>query len=174
LIKELYPTSKKHSPFATILTCMDARIAPEILFDQKVGGLLSLRVAGNLVNEDILGSLELGASLLGSKLIVVLGHSECGAINAAISQKKGGHIGPLLRAFQSPIEQVQRELAMDHQVAGKEQFINRVAEKNVIYSLLQIREKSSLLSSMENEGHLVIVGGIYDVKTGQVRFLLKN
>lgn len=157
---EVNDTAGGQFPFAAILGCIDSRATAEQLFDQGVGDLFNARVAGNIVNEDILGSLEYACYVAGAKLILVLGHTACGAVTAATQRVELGHITALLSRI-TP--------AVDHAQDGAS--VDEVAEQNVIYSIERIRNDSAILKDMEQAGKILILGAMYDVATGKVRFL---
>jgi carbonic anhydrase len=155
-------TSSGQFPFAAVLSCIDSRVPTEIVFDQGIGGLFSARVAGNIVNEDILGSLEYACKIAGSKLIVVLGHTKCGAVTAACNNVELGNITALLSKIKP---------AIDEDVEMNETVIEEVALKNVQLSLDTIRKQSTILLQMESNGLIKMIGAMYDVSTGKVSIL---
>jgi carbonic anhydrase len=157
-------TADGQFPFAAVLACMDSRAPVEILFDQGIGDLFGVRVAGNVVNEDELGSLEYAAKV-GAKLIVVLGHTRCGAVQGALEDVQLGHLTGLLEKIQPAVEAAQ---CTD---AKQEACVTKVAEENVRHSMRQIRERSAYLAKYLDAGKLELVGGLYDVSTGRVTFL---
>jgi len=153
-------------PFASIVACSDSRTAPEIVFDQGLGDLFSGRVAGNFVNDDILGSLEYASSVLGSKLIVVLGHTDCGAIKAACDDVKLGNVTTTLSNLRPAVDAVT-------EVSGPRTyknplFVRAVTEMNVKLTMQAIRKRSPILDGMIARGEVGLVGAIYDVATGSV------
>ena len=158
--KELMETASGQFPFAAILGCIDSRATTEKLFDQGVGDLFNARVAGNIVNEDILGSLEYACHVAGAKLIIVLGHTSCGAVTAATQRVKLGHITTLLSKITPVVDSL-----------GKGVTVDEVAEHNVQNSIMRIRKESPILREMEQEGKILITGAMYDVFTGKVHFL---
>ena len=157
---EISETAGGQFPFAAILGCIDSRASAEQLFDQGVGDLFNARVAGNIVNEDILGSLEYACNVAGAKLILVLGHTACGAVTAATQRVELGNITTLLSKITPVVDRLDKDLAVDE-----------VAEHNVRHSMERIRKESSILKEMELEGKILIKGAMYDVATGEVRFL---
>jgi carbonic anhydrase len=157
---EVGETAGGQFPFAAILGCIDSRAAAEQLFDQGVGDLFNARVAGNIVNEDVLGSLEYACHVAGAKLIVVLGHTACGAVTAAIQRVEMGNITALLSKITPVVDSLHENIAVD-----------KVAEHNVQYSIERIRNESAILKDMEQAGKILIKGAMYDVVTGEVRFL---
>ena len=160
---EINETSAGQFPFAAILGCIDSRATAEQLFDQGVGDLFNARVAGNIVNEDILGSLEYACHVAGSRLILVLGHTACGAVTAATQKVELGNITALLSKITPVVDSLDKNTAVD-----------KVAEHNVKHSISRIRKESAILKDMEDSGKIGIQGAMYDVATGKVRFLDTN
>ena len=157
-------TAAGQFPYAAVLSCMDSRAPVEIVFDQGIGDLFGVRVAGNVVNEDELGSLEYAAKV-GAKLIVVLGHTRCGAVQGAIDDVQLGNLTGLLDKIQPAVEAA-------HCTDPKlEACVTKVAEENVRNSMRQIRERSAVLAKYLDAGKIELVGGLYDVGTGRVTFL---
>jgi carbonic anhydrase len=156
-------TSKGQYPFAVILSCIDSRVPAELVFDQGIGDIFSVRVAGNIVNEDILGSIEYGCAVAGSKIITVLGHTKCGAVTAACKNVELGNITALLNKIKPAIATVKAEKS--------DVAIEDVAVENVLQSIKEIRAKSEILTALEKEGKIKIVGAIYNVENGAVTFL---
>lgn len=152
-------------PFASVVACIDSRSGPETVFDQSVGDLFVARVAGNTVNEDILGSLEYAAKVAGSRVIVVLGHTECGAIKGACDGVKMGNLTTLLDKFQPAVSKAKTE---GERNSKNRQFVNEVIELNVDETIQTIRSKSPILKEMEEAGKIKIVGALLDVGTGKV------
>lgn len=157
---EIKETATDQFPFASILGCIDSRSSSEQLFDQGVGDLFNARVAGNIVNEDILGSLEYACNVVGSKLVLVLGHTACGAVTAATQRVELGNITALLSKITPVVDSLGKGVAVD-----------KVAEHNVQHSIMRIRKESAILKDMEDSGKILIKGAMYDVATGEVRFL---
>ena len=158
--REISETATGQFPFAAILGCIDSRATAEQLFDQGVGDLFNARVAGNIVNEDILGSLEYACNVAGAKLILVLGHTACGAVTAATQRVELGNITALLSKITPVVDSLEKGVAVDE-----------VAEYNVKHSIERIRKESAILKDMEQAGRILIKGAMYDVATGKVRFL---
>jgi carbonic anhydrase len=163
LNEQIRDTSEGQYPFAAVLSCIDSRVPAEIVFDQGIGDIFSARVAGNIVNEDILGSLEYSCKVAGSKLIVVLGHTKCGAVTAACKHVELGNITALLSKIKPAVEKVNKEVTPDS--------IEETAIVNVALSIENIRKESPILAEMESQGEIQIVGASYDVGTGKVRFI---
>ena len=168
LLKQVNQTSEGQFPFATILSCIDSRTSAELIFDQGLGDIFSIRIAGNVLNEDILGSMEYACNIAKSKIIVVLGHTNCGAIISACNNVEVGHLSFLLRKIRPAIE---REVTIIKERNGNNaNFVNNVCINNVNQSIKQIREQSVILKDMENSGDILIIGGLYRVETGVVDF----
>ncbi len=169
LLEQINDTSDGQFPLAIILSCMDSRTSVELIFDLGLGDVFSTRIAGNIVNDDILGSMEYACKLAGSKLIVVLGHSHCGAIIGACDDAKLDHLTGLLAKIKPAIQHVHTEESLAGQF-DKEAFVQKVADKNVELTVNNIRERSNVLASMEKTGEIAIIGGMYDIETGKVLF----
>lgn len=156
-------------PKAVVLSCLDSRVPVEDIFHSGIGNLFVARVAGNIVNDDILGSLEYSCKVSGAKLVFVLGHEYCGAVKSAISNVKLGNITTLLDKIQ-PAVKVAGSTFKGEQVASNEKFVEAVCDANVLLAIDQIRKKSPILVEMEQKGEIMIVGGVYNMKTGEVEF----
>ena len=156
-------TSDGQFPYAVVLSCIDSRVPVELVFDQGVGDIFSARVAGNIINEDILGSIEYACGVAGSKAILVLGHTKCGAVTSACKGVELGNITALLSKVKPAIANVQER---DGEVEVEE-----VTKANVHQSIKEIREKSSILAYLETEGKIKIVGAVYHVEDGRVTYL---
>lgn len=156
-------TSNGQYPFAAILSCIDSRVPAELIFDLGIGDIFSVRVAGNIINNDILGSLEYSCKVSGAKIVVVLGHSKCGAVTAACQHVELGNITGLLSKIKPVIEQTNIE-SFDYEA------IESVAQENVHWSIKRIRNESPVLAEMEKNGEIEILGAYYDVNTGIVTF----
>lgn len=157
-------TREGQYPFAVILSCMDSRTSVELIFDQGLGDLFSVRVAGNIVNNDILASIEYAVKYVGSKILVVLGHTECGAIKSAKQGVKDGHITDLLKRIQPSISKAMLKDEKEHI------FHDNVAYANVENSLEEILTRSEIVKQMFEKGEIGIVGGIYNIENGEVDF----
>ncbi len=164
-------TATGQYPFAAIVSCIDSRIPTEIVFDQGVGDVFNARIAGNFVNEDILGSLEFACKLAGSKVIVVMGHTSCGAVKGACDHAKLGNLTQMLDKIMPAVEAVKTE-PHEERNSSNIDFVNRVSVKNVELTIKDIREKSPVLAEMHDNGEIDIVGAMYDVKNGSVAFYL--
>ncbi|MCZ6828241.1 MAG: carbonic anhydrase family protein [Gammaproteobacteria bacterium] len=168
-VAQVKQTSAGQFPFATIVSCLDSRIPPAIVFDRNIGDLFVARVAGNYVTDDILGSLEFAAKLAGSKLILVMGHNECGAVKGACD---GAQLG-LLTTTLANINPAVRAEAGNYSPANasNDKFVQSVAEKNVALNIQKLLDRSLVLREMVDKGEIKVVGAMYDINTGKVRFL---
>jgi carbonic anhydrase len=168
-IAQVKQTSAGQFPFASIVSCLDSRIPPAIVFDRGIGDLFVARVAGNFVNDDILGSLEFAAKLAGSKIIVVMGHTECGAVKGACD---GAQLGLLTATLANINPAVQAEAGnYSPAKSSNDKFVDAVAEKNVRLNMKKLRDRSIVLREMIDNGEVALVGAMYDVNTGKVKFL---
>ena len=163
-------TSGGQYPFATVLHCIDSRVSAEHIFDQGIGDLFSIRIAGNFVNEDILGSMEFACKLAGTKVLVVLGHTACGAIKGACDHARLGNLTALINKLEPAVEAVDSPAEADLRNSSNIDFVNGVAAKNVLMTMDNIRSQSPILKEMEADGAIKIVGGMYDIATGNVNF----
>ena len=152
-------------PFAVILACMDSRAPLEIIFDQGIGDVFGIRIAGNVVNEDVLGSMEYATKVVGSKLLVVLGHTSCGAVKGSIDDAKLGNLTELLAKIRPAVS------ASGPGNSKDDAYVNKVAQANVSQAMKEIREKSPTIKAQLDAGTVGLVGAIYDVSTGKVTFL---
>ena len=161
-------TAGGQHPFAIVLGCIDSRSAPEQVFDQGIGDIFSARIAGNVVNEDLLGSMEFACQVAGAKLITVLGHSKCGAIQGAANHVELGNLTALLArigpAVNATVPKEQTTKATAKQIA-------RITQSNVERVVREIPERSPILAGLQRSGKLKIAGGIYDLDSGEVKFL---
>jgi carbonic anhydrase len=169
LLLEKRGTAGGQHPSAVILSCMDSRAPAEFLFDKGIGEIFNARIAGNVVNSDLIGSIEYATAGVGSKLVVVMGHTACGAINGAINHVELGHLTELLARIEPAVKAVGD--GYGEPVSSNPKFLAAVTEKNVELAVQQLRQESSLLRDLEAKGEIKIVGAIYDVTTGRVRFL---
>ncbi len=170
LNQQVDETSGGQFPFATVLHCIDSRVSAEHIFDQGIGDLFSIRIAGNFVNEDILGSMEFACKLAGTKVLVVLGHTACGAIKGACDHARLGNLTALINKLEPAVEAVDSPAEADLRNSSNSDFVNAVAAKNVLMTIDNIRSQSSILKEMEADGAIQIVGGMYDIATGNVNF----
>jgi carbonic anhydrase len=166
LLNQVVETSNGQFPFAVILSCIDSRVPAELVFDQGIGDVFSARVAGNIINDDILGSMEYACKVAGSKIVVVMGHTKCGAVTAACKHVELGNITTLLKKIKPAVEKFEKpneEMTDD--------TIELVSIENVKIAIERIRKESSILAEMEDNKEIEIVGAIYDVHSGKVSFL---
>ena len=163
-------TSSGQYPFATVLHCIDSRVSAEHIFDQGIGDLFSIRIAGNFVNEDILGSMEFACKLAGTKVLVFLGHTAFGAIKGACDQARMGNLTALINKIEPAVDAVTIPVDESIRNSSNINFVNSVAAKNVEMTLIDIRKKSEILKEMEANGDLIIIGGMYDISNGKVTF----
>jgi carbonic anhydrase len=170
LLGQVADTGSGQFPFATILSCIDSRVSSELIFDQGIGDIFSARVAGNFVNEDILGSMEFACKLAGTKVVVVLGHTACGAVKGACDDAKLGNLTALISKIKPAVEAVIEPTDASLRNSSNIDFVNTVAEKNVHLTIDNIRTQSPVLKEMEDEGTIKIVGAMYDIHTGIVTF----
>ncbi len=168
LIKQVEQTSEGQFPFATILSCIDSRTSPELIFDQGLGDIFSIRIAGNVLNDDILGSMEFACRIANSKLIVVLGHTKCGAIIGACNDVKTGYLNGLVNKIEPAI--AAENTITENRNGENVDFVNKVAVLHVNHTINQIRSKSSILRELETKDRISISGALYDIDTGAVTF----
>jgi carbonic anhydrase len=170
LLEQVNDTREGQWPFATILSCIDSRTSAELIFDQGLGDIFSVRIAGNIVNTDILGSMEFACKLAGSKLIVVLGHSKCGAIKGACDHVEMGNLTELLSKLQPAVYAENETKAPDKRNSANKDFVENVAAINVHRTVNSIIERSFILEQMVEEGKIGVVGAMYNLDTGKVNF----
>ena len=168
LLAQVNETREGQWPFATILSCIDSRTSAELIFDQGLGDIFSIRIAGNIVNTDILGSMEFACKVAGSKLIVVLGHTKCGAVKGACDHVEMGNLTELLSKIQPAVYQ-EKETKKERNSAN-DTFVENVAEINVKRSVKSIIERSYILEQMVENGTIGVVGAMYNIETGKVEF----
>jgi carbonic anhydrase len=168
LLELVNETKDDQFPFAAIVSCMDSRTSAEVVFDQGLGDIFSIRIAGNVINNDILGSLEYATAAVKTPLIVVLGHTGCGAIKGACDHVELGNLTSLLEKIQPAVQQEKKHTQRD----GKNtQFVNEVAMLNVHHSVDRILAESTIINELVNNGKVGIIGAMYNVATGRVEFL---
>lgn len=170
LLEQVSDTSKGQYPFATILSCIDSRVSSELIFDQGIGDIFSARVAGNFVNTDILGSMEFACKLAGTKVILVLGHTSCGAVKGACDDAKLGNLTSMLDNIKPAVNAVKTPIEANLRNSSNIDFVNDVATKNVSLTIDRILEESDVLAEMQRNGEIKIVGAMYDIHTGVVTF----
>ncbi len=161
----------KQHPFAAVLSCSDSRAPTEMLFDQALGDIFSVRLAGNIASDKAIGSLEFSAKYLGSKLIVVMGHTGCGAVKAACDDFKDGHIGEIINLIKPSIRHEKTVINPEERCSKNANFVEKINELNVRYQIETIVRLSDIVDEMLEKHELGIIGGIYDLSTGKVRFL---
>jgi carbonic anhydrase len=167
LLQQVNETSEGQHPFAIVLSCIDSRTSAELIFDQGLGDIFSVRVAGNVLNEDILGSMEFACQIAGAKLIVVLGHTRCGAVKGACGHVQMGHLTGLLNKISPAVYAVEKDGKV---AAGSEPFVEAVAVENTRQQMHAILDRSPIIAHLFDNGAVGIVGGIYSVETGEVEF----
>ena len=168
LLQQANETSDGQHPFAVILSCIDSRTSAELIFDQGLGDIFSVRIAGNIVNEDILGSMEFGCKVAGAKIIVVLGHTKCGAVKGACDNVVLGNLTGLIEKIKPAIEQ--EMTTKENRTSANSEFVENVAELNVQLSVRNILLKSPIIAEMVKNDEISIVGGIHEISTGAVKF----
>lgn len=168
LLEQVNDTRDGQWPFAVILSCIDSRTSAELIFDQGLGDIFSVRIAGNIINEDILGSMEFGCKVAGSKIIVVLGHTKCGAIKGACDHVEMGHLTTLLSKIQPALEA--ETTTSENRNAKNGKFVENVAKINVERTVQEILNQSNILREMVEAGQIGIAGAMYDVASGKVEF----
>jgi len=168
LLEQVNNTRDGQWPFAVILSCIDSRTSAELIFDQGLGDVFSVRIAGNVINEDILGSMEFACKIAGSKFILVLGHSKCGAIKGACDHVEMGHLSKLLAKIEPAIQA--EKTTTENRTASNPDFVENVARINVMTNVREIMNRSSILREMVEEGKIGIGGAMYDVTSGAVEF----
>jgi carbonic anhydrase len=168
LLQQANETSDGQHPFAIVLSCIDSRTSAELIFDQGLGDIFSVRIAGNIVNEDILGSMEFACKLAGSKIIVVLGHSQCGAIKGACDHAEMGNLTALLAKIRPAVDDETE--TKDNRSSNNAAFVENVATINVKRTIKAIMERSTILEHMVKNGEIGIIGGMHDLSTGHVTY----
>ncbi|MBM3589913.1 MAG: carbonic anhydrase [Alphaproteobacteria bacterium] len=167
LLQQVNDTSDGQYPFAFILSCIDSRTSAELIFDQGLGDIFSCRIAGNILNNDILGSMEFACKVSGAKVVLVLGHSECGAIKGACSHVKMGHLTNLLKKIRVVVKRLQKKYDYDPE---SNNFLDLVTQENVKNVLKQIPKESEIIRDLIKNKKIILVGAIYDVSSGKVDF----
>jgi len=170
LLAQVKDTGKGQYPFATVLGCIDSRVPAELVFDQGIGDIFNIRIAGNFVNKDILGSMEFACKLAGTKLILVLGHTACGAVKGACDDAKLGNLTGMLDKIKPAVQAIKVPENPTLRTSANADFVNDVAKKNVELTINNIREQSPVLAEMESAGEIMIIGAMYNIENGEVRF----
>jgi carbonic anhydrase len=170
LVQQVRETASGQYPYATVLSCIDSRVSSELIFDQGMGDLFSIRIAGNFVNEDILGSMEFACKLAGTKLVVVLGHTACGAVKGACDHARLGNLTTLINKIEPAVAAVSEPTDESLRNSKNIDFVNQVAEKNVMMTIENIRDQSPVLAEMEANHEIKIIGGMYNISNGEVIF----
>jgi carbonic anhydrase len=168
LLQQANDTSDGQHPFAVILSCIDSRTSAELIFDQGLGDIFSVRIAGNIVNEDILGSMEFGCKVAGAKIIVVLGHTKCGAVKGACDNVALGNLTGLIEKIKPAVDQ--EMTTTTNRNSSNSTFVENVAELNVSLSVKNILLKSPIIAEMVKNEEITIVGGVHDISSGEVKF----
>jgi carbonic anhydrase len=168
LLEQANETSDGQHPFAVILSCIDSRTSAELIFDQGLGDIFSIRIAGNILNEDILGSMEFACKVAGSKIIAVLGHTRCGAIKGACDHVDMGNLTALLSKIQPAVYEEKTETQNRH--SSNSEFVEKVSVINVKRTVNGILERSPILKEMIEKGEIKLVGGTHEISTGAVTF----
>jgi len=168
LLQQVNETSEGQFPFAAILSCIDSRVSAELVFDQGIGDVFSVRIAGNFSNDDILGSLEFACRAAGAKVIVVLGHSSCGAVKGACDNVELGKLTGLLNKIKPAINSVEGDFT--DKTSKNKEFVQAVSDKNVELTVQAIKDGSEVLKEMFDNNEISIVGAMYDVASGKVTF----
>ena len=168
LLQQANETSDGQHPFAIILSCIDSRTSAELIFDQGLGDIFSVRIAGNIINEDILGSMEFACKVAGSKIIVVLGHTKCGAVKGACDHIEMGNLTALLTKIRPAVDE--ETLTKENRNSNNSVFVENVSTINVKRTVKSIMQRSTILKEMIESGQIGIVGGTHDISTGEVTF----
>ncbi len=169
LKEQVGETSGGQYPYAVVLSCIDSRVPVELVFDQGIGDIFSTRVAGNIINEDVLGSIEYSCKVAGSKVVLVLGHTKCGAVTAACKGVELGNITALLSKINPAVAKVRKSRKIKAEMTASD--IEETSIVNVKLSIARMKKESPILAKMAKKGEIDIIGGIYSVKTGKVTFL---
>jgi carbonic anhydrase len=168
-LEDIFRTKDEQTPYAAILSCMDSRTSAELIFDQGVGDIFSIRIAGNVVTDGILGCLEYATAVAGSKLILVLGHTNCGAIKGACDQVRLGHVTSLMERIEPAIE-IANQTFTENRNSENNEYVTAVTRLNVKYAIDEIMQRSTIVSDLVRSGAVGIAAAIYDVSTGKVIF----
>jgi carbonic anhydrase len=172
LLQQANETSDGQHPFAVILSCIDSRTSAELIFDQGLGDVFSVRIAGNIINEDILGSMEFGCKVAGAKIIVVLGHTKCGAVKGACDHVEMGNLTALLTKIRPAVDD--EKTTTENRNSGNSEFVEKVSIINIKRTVSAIIQRSPILKEMIEKGEIGIVGGVHNITDGQVTFFEEN
>lgn len=170
----IHITKDKQHPFAAVLSCSDSRAPVELLFDQALGDIFSVRLAGNIASDKAIGSLEFSSKYLGSKLIVVMGHSSCGAVKAACDDFKDGHIGEIINLIKPAIRHEKSIRAAKNRTSSNPSFVEKICALNVKYQIDTIIRSSDIVNDMLRAKQIGIIGAVYDISSGNVNFMEKT
>jgi len=170
LLQQVNETSDEQHPFAFVLSCIDSRTSAELIFDQGLGDIFSCRIAGTVLNEDILGSMEFACKIAGAKLIMVLGHSGCGAIQGACDQIRMGHLSDLLKKIKPAVKAEKSVKLKPERNSKNRDFVEKVAELNVQLVMKEIPKKSKIIRELLKQKKVALVAGMYDISSGNVKF----
>lgn len=168
LLQQINETSEGQHPFAVILSCIDSRTSAELIFDQGLGDIFSVRIAGNILNEDILGSMEYGCKIAGARIVVVLGHTKCGAISGACDHLEMGNLTALLSKLRPAVDDEQTVIA--NRNSANSEFVEKVSAINVRRTVKAVIERSTILKGLIDAKQIGIIGGMYNITTGEVIF----
>jgi carbonic anhydrase len=168
LLRKVQETKDGQKPFAAILSCMDSRAPAELIFDQGIGDIFNIRIAGNVISPYVLGSLEYAIAVAGSKLILVMGHTNCGAIKGACDNVKMGNLTHLLDQIQDSVKK--ESSVLEDRNGSNIEFVNKVSKLNVHHSISQMLDRSEVIGEHVEQGKISIVAAMYDIATGQVAF----
>lgn len=171
LLEQVNITKEGQYPFATILSCMDSRTSAELVFDQGLGDIFSIRIAGNILNEDIIGSMEFATKVVGTKIILILGHTRCGAVVGACNNVELGHLTHVLDKIKPAIDA--EKTTTENRNGNNANFVYNVTENNVHLAIAEVTKRSEIIKELVEEGKVMIVGGMYNVETGKVDFFEK-
>ncbi|MCE0724154.1 MULTISPECIES: carbonic anhydrase family protein [Legionella] len=168
LLQQANETSDGQHPFAIILSCIDSRTSVELIFDQGLGDVFSVRIAGTIINEDILGSMEFACKVAGAKIIVVLGHTKCGAIRGACDHVEMGNLTALLSKIQPAVRA--EKTIVENRTSSNEEFVEKVTTINIHRTVRAVMDRSPILKELIETGECGIIGGNHDIATGEVSF----
>jgi len=167
LLQQVNETTETQHPFAVIISCMDSRTSSELIFDQGLGDIFSIRIAGNIINEAIVGSTEFGCKVIGSKIVAVVGHTGCGAIKGAVANVELGHLHFITNKIQRCIPDIKSKFT----ALSDEELLRKVTIANVKLGIQDLRAQSTILEDMIHKKEIIIVGALYDISTGSVEFI---